>query len=145
MELEDFYTGEKKDIEIPKGCIIIEKNIDEANQFFCNENFAFWNAYMDIIFVDFFPNKPKSVTDIPLYKSDKEGCFMVIVKEDKYKEWIKQLMRKKRNEKKSAKYIERQWAIYNKKCDLRSEGDTYRKNSQLEQAIASYNLSLQVD
>lgn len=145
MEVEDFYTGEKKDIEIPDGCIIIDKDSTEAELFFGSGDFVFWNLFADNILVDFFPNNPQSIDDIPLFKSEKEGFFKVIVIEDKYKEWFKLKQRQRQNEIKRQQNIAKQQSIFDKKGHLRQEGDQYRKSSKNQQAIDSYNSALQVE
>ena len=143
-ELIDYYTGEIRLVEIPDDCIVIDKNINEANLFFASDGFVFWNILSDEILVDFFPNSPKSISDIPLFKSSEEDCFRVIVIEHKYKDWVDKKRRQSKNEKKRKQYIERQWDIYNQKCNLRLEGDNYRKNGQTQLAISSYSSALQV-
>ncbi len=145
MELEDFETGEKISIAIPEGCILIDKKIDEANLFGKNVDYAFWNVFDDKILVDFFPNHPTSINDIPLFSSDKEGCFKVIVQEDNYQAWLKQKRKEEHNAIEEEQYIKTYEAIYNKKDVLRQEGDYYRNNSQYESAITSYAASLKVN
>lgn len=144
-ELADYYTGEIRIVEIPDDCIVIDKNINEANLFFARGGYVFWNILSDEILVDFFPNSPKSISDIPLFKSSEEDCFRVIVIEHKYKEWLNTKRRQSKNERKREQYLKRQWDIYNKKSNLRIEGDNYRKNGQIQLAISSYSSALQVN
>ena len=145
MELEDFYTGEKKEVVIPEGCMIIDEEglsygfIDLVDD---DEDFEGHNAE---IIVDFFPNNPKCFSDIPLYKSSKKDQFSVIVIKDRYYKWVDLKKRQKQNETKRQQTISKQQAVFNKKSYLRLEGDQYRKDSKIQQAIDSYNLSLQVE
>ena len=145
MEVEDFYTGEKKGIVIPEGCIMIdEEGLSYGNISLVDEEEDYENLNAKII-VDFFPNKPKCLSDIPLYKSDKEGRFKVVVIKDKYYKWVNLIKRQKQNATKKEQLIDKQWAIYDKKSGLRLQGDIYRKESKIQQAIDSYNLALEVE
>jgi len=145
MEVEDFYTGEKKEIVIPEGCIMIdEEKLSYGHYALIDDDEDVEGQNAEII-VDFFPNNPKRFSEIPLYKSSKEGQFSVVVIKDKYYKWVDLKKRQKQNELKREQNIDKQWEIYNKICDLRGEGEMYRQKSQFESAIASYNLSLQVD
>lgn len=145
MELEDFYTGEKKEVVIPEGCMIIDEEglsygfIDLVDD---DEDFEGHNAE---IIVDFFPNNPKCFSDIPLYKSSKKDQFSIIVIKDRYYKWVDLKKRQKQNETKRQQTISKQQAVFNKKSYLRLEGDQYRKDSKIQQAIDSYNLALQVE
>ena len=88
MEVEDFYTGEKKEIIIPEGCIIIDEeglSYGTISLVGDEEDYESLNAK---IIVNFFPNNPKCLSDIPLYKSSKAGQFKVVVIKDKYFEWV---------------------------------------------------------
>lgn len=145
MEVEDFYTGEKKEIIIPDGCIMVdEESLSYGNISLVDDDEDYESLNAKII-VDFFPNKPKCLSDIPLYKSDKEGQFKVVVIKDKYNKWVNLKERQKQNEIKREQSIEKQQAIYDKKGGLRLQGDIYRKESKLQQAIDSYNLALQIE
>lgn len=145
MEVEDFYTGEKKEIIIPEGCIIIDEeglSYGTISLVGDEEDYESLNAK---IIVDFFPNNPKCLSDIPLYKSSKAGQFKVVVIKDKYFEWVDLKKRQKRNETRRGQSIKKQQAVFDKKGHLRLQGDIYRKESKLQQAIDSYNLALQVE
>lgn len=145
MEVEDFYTGEKKEIIIPDGCIMVdEESLSYGNISLVDDDEDYESLHAKII-VDFFPNKPKCLSDIPLYKSAKEGQFKVIVIKDKYNKWVDFNRRQKQNDIKRLQNIEKQQAIYDNISHLRLEGDIYKQKSQFESAIVSYNLSLQVD
>ena len=145
MEVEDFYTGEKKEIIIPEGCIMIDEDkLSYGNYALIDDDDDIDGLNAKIV-VDFFPNNPKRFSDLPLYKSSKEGMFKVIVIKDKYHKWVNLKKRQKQNDIKRERNFEKQQAIYDKICHLRFEGDIYRQNSQFESAITSYNLSLQVD
>lgn len=145
MELEDFYTGEKKEIVIPEGCIMIDEEKLSYGHYALIDDDDDIDGLNAKIVVDFFPNKPKRFSDLPLYKSSKEGMFKVIVIKDKYYKWVDLKKRQKQNDIKRERNFEKQEAIYDKISHLRLEGDVYRQNSQFESAITSYNLSLQVD
>jgi tetratricopeptide (TPR) repeat protein len=145
MEVEDFYTGEKKDIVIPEGCIMIDEEKLSFGYYALIDDDEDIDGFNAKIVVDFFPNNPKRFSDLPLYKSSKEGQFKVIVIKDKYYKWVDLKRRQKQNDIKRQQNIEKQQAIYDKISHLRFEGDIYRKESQFESAITSYNLSLQVD
>lgn len=145
MEVDDFYTGEKKEIIIPEGCIMIdEEKLSYGNYALIDDDEDIDGLNAKIV-VDFFPNKPKRLSDIPLYKSSKEGQFKVIVIKDKYYKWVDLNRRQKQNEIKREQNIAKQQAIYDRISHLRLEGDIFRQNSQFESAITSYSLSLQVD
>ncbi len=145
MEVEDFYTGEKKEIVIPEGCIMIdEEKLSYGNYALIDDDEDIDGFHAKII-VDFFPNKPKRFSDIPLFKSSEEGRFKVIVIKDKYLKWVDLNRRQKQNDIKRLQNIEKQQAIYDKISHLRLEGDIYRQKYQFESAITSYNLSLQTD
>lgn len=145
MEVEDFYTGEKKEIIIPDGCMMVdEEGLSYGNISLVDDDEDYESLHAKII-VDFFPNKPKCLSDIPLYKSDKEGQFKVVVIKDKYNKWADFNQRQKQNDIKRLQNIEKQQAIYDNISHLRLEGDIYKQKSQFESAIVSYNLSLQVD
>lgn len=145
MELEDFYTGEKKEIVIPEGCIMIDEEKLSYGHYALIDDDEDIDGFNAKIVVDFFPNKPKRFSDIPLFKSSEEGRFKVIVIKDKYLKWVDLNRRQKQNDIKRQQNIEKQQAIYDKISHLRLEGDIFRQKSQFESAITSYNLSLQID
>lgn len=145
MEVEDFYTGEKKEIVIPEGCIMIDEEKLSYGHYALIDDDDDIDGLNAKIVVDFFPNKPKRFSDLTLYKSSKEGQFKVVVIKEKYHEWVNQKRRQKQNDKKRQQNITKQQAIYDKKSHLRLEGDLYRKKSKIQQAIDSYNLALQVE
>ena len=145
MEVADFYTGEKKEIVIPEGCIMIDEEKLSYGHYALIDDDEDIDGINAKIVVDFFPNNPRRFSDIPLYKSSKEGQFCVVVIKDKYYEWVNLKKRQKQNDIKRERNFEKQQAIYDKISHLTLEGDVYRQNSQFESAITSYNLSLQVD
>lgn len=144
MELEDFYTGEKKEIVLPEGCILIDEEGLSYGYFDLVDDDDDYESNPEII-VDFFPNNPKRFSDIPLYKSSKKGQFSVIVIKDKYYKWVELKKRQKQNEVKRQQNASTQQAVFDKKSQLRLEGDLYRKDSKIQQAIDSYNMALQVE
>lgn len=145
MEVEDFYTGEKKEIVIPEGCIMIdEEKLSYGNYALIDDDEDIDGLNAKIV-VDFFPNKPKRFSDIPLFKSSKEGQFKVVVIKDKYFKWVDLNRRQKQNDIKRLQNIEKQQAIYDNKCNIKSKGDIFRKDSKIQQAISYYNMALQVD
>lgn len=145
MEVEDFYTGAKKEIVIPEGCIMIdEEKLSYGNYALIDDDEDIDGLNAKIV-VDFFPDNPKRFSDLPLYKSSGEGRFKVIVIKDKYLKWVDLNRRQKQNDIKRQQNIEKQQAIYDKISHLRLEGDIYRQKFQFESAITSYNLSLQID
>ncbi len=145
MEVEDFYTGEKKEIVIPEGCIMIDEEKLSYGHYALIDDDDDIDGLNAKIVVDFFPNKPKRFSDLPLYKSSKEGMFKVIVIKDKYYKWVDLKRRQKQNAIKRQQNITKQQAIFDKKSHLRLEGDIYRKESEIQQAIDSYILALQVE
>lgn len=145
MEVEDFYTGEKKEIIIPEGCIMIdEEKLSYGSYALIDDDDDIEGLNAEII-VDFFPNNPKRFSDLTLYKSSKEGQFSVVVIKDKYYKWVDLKRRQKQNEIKRQQNITKQQAVFDKKGHLRLEGDLFRKDSKIQQAIDSYNLALQVE
>jgi len=145
MEVIDFYTGEKKEIVLPEGCMMIEEDKLSYGNYALVDDDEDIDGYNAEIVVDFFPNNPKRFSDLPLYKSSKEGQFKVVVIKDKYFEWVNQKRRQKQNDQKRQQNITKQQAIFDKKSHLRLEGDIYRKESEIQQAIDSYILALQVE
>ncbi|MBR4147354.1 MAG: hypothetical protein IKX35_05930 [Bacteroidales bacterium] len=145
MEVEDFYTGEKKEIVIPEGCIMIDEDKLSYGHYALIDDDEDVEGQNAEIIVDFFPNNPKRFSEIPLYKSSKEGLFSVIVIKDKYYKWVDIKKRQKQNEVKQQQNTSKQQAVFDKKSQLRLEGDLYRKDSKTQQAIDSYNMALQVE
>lgn len=145
MEVIDFYTGEKKEIIIPEGCIMIdEEKLSYGFYALIDDDEDIEGDNAEII-VDFFPNNPKRFSDLTLYKSSKEGQFSVVVIKDKYYKWVDLKRRQKQNEIKRQQNITKQQAVFDKKGHLRLEGDLLRKDSKIQQAIDFYNLALQVE
>ena len=95
MKVEDFYTGEKKEIVIPEGCIMIDEEKLSYGHYALIDDDDDIDGFNAKIVVDFFPNKPKRFSDLPLYKSSKEGMFKVIVIKDKYYKWVNLKKRQK--------------------------------------------------
>ena len=145
MEVEDFYTGEKKEVIIPEGCIMIDEEGLSYGTISLIEDEEDYESLNAKIIVDFFPNNPKRLSDIPLYKSLKAGQFKVVVIKNKYLEWVNLKKRQKRNETRKRQSIKKQQAIFDKKGHLRLQGDINRKESKLQQAIDFYHLALQVE
>lgn len=145
VEVEDYYTGEKKEIIIPEGCIMIdEEKLSYGFYSLIDDDEDIEGDNAEIV-VDFFPNNPKRFSDITLYKSSKEGQFSVVVIKDKYYKWVDLKRRQKQNEIKRQQNITKQQTVFDKKGHLRLEGDLLRKDSKIQQAIDSYNLALQVE